>query len=472
MLFNSLEFAAFLAVVLPLYYLLNKNWRRQNLLLVAAGYTFYGWWDARFLGLLILSTLADFTAGLVMESGSSQRIRKTAMILVVAFNLSLLGIFKYLNFFEASFAVVWSAVFGREPTWATMNLALPVGISFYTFQSIGYSLDVYRRQIPACRDLLSYSAFVAFFPQLVAGPIERAGHLLRQMTAPRIVTPQKVYLGICEFLWGLAKKLLVADYLAPHVDAVFSNLGGHRPASIVAATLTFAFQIYADFSAYSDMARGAARVLGFDLVQNFSTPYFATSLREFWQRWHMSLSGWFRDYVYIPLGGSRKGDLWTHLNTLAVFLLSGLWHGAAWPYVLWGGLHGAGLCTQRFLGGRRSGMIPLSPRFQGLAGWMMTFSLVCSGWYLFRAPSLPEAWKGITSMVACHDFPLRKESFNQSLLRISTLIVIDWVTRDRGAPMWLLSRKPAFQIGALATLLLAVAAFVTKKGTQFIYFQF
>lgn len=474
MLFNSLEFIVFLAIVLPLYFATASKWRLQNLVLIVAGYTFYGWWDVRFLGLLILSTVADYSAGLVMGHSKNERVRKTAFVLVLCFNLGLLGVFKYFNFFAGSFAASTQALFGWQPGWTMINVALPVGISFYTFQSIGYSIDVYRRLIPPTRDPISYAAFVAFFPQLVAGPIERAGHLLKQMAGPRTPTPEGVYLGVCDFIWGLFKKLVFADYLAPHADAVFTNLSGHRPGSVVAAAVVFAFQVYGDFSAYSDMARGLARILGFDLVQNFNTPYFATSPQDFWHRWHMSLSGWFRDYLYFPLGGSRKGELRTHLNTLTVFLVSGLWHGAAWTYVIWGGLHGVGLSVQRLCA--KAGIAPLPKlpsRANALFGWALTFVFVCVGWYLFRAPDMTAARDGVVSMFHKHPAgSLLKHSFQECWGRIIVFIALDWISRKKGFAGWLCDRRVWIQVLLLTVMLLAMALYASKKGVQFIYFQF
>ncbi len=473
MTFDSVEFLLFFAIVFAAYHA-TRSWRWQNLLLIAAGYVFYGWWDVRFLGLLILSTLADYTAGRVMGSAGDERARKTAFVLVLTFNLGLLGVFKYFNFFAGSFAAATHAAFGWEPGWTTLNVALPVGISFYTFQSIGYSIDVYRRQIPPTTDYLAYSAFVAFFPQLVAGPIERAGHLLRQMAGPRDTSPDDLQLGFAEFVWGLGKKIVIADYLAPHVNAVFADLPGHSPGSVALATVVFAFQIYGDFSAYSDMARGLARMMGFHLVKNFDTPYFATSLQDFWHRWHMSLSGWFRDYLYFPLGGSRKGELRTHANTMAVFLVSGLWHGAAWTYVLWGGLHGAGLCigratTRRF----PRPALPAAPRLAALLGGAATFAFVCAGWYLFRAADLASAIEGVrAALFRAHDAAPLRHDFDQCLHRIGTLAALDWFTREHGLPVSVCRLRPAAQVAILAALLLAMGLYASKQGVQFIYFQF
>jgi alginate O-acetyltransferase complex protein AlgI len=473
MLFNSPEFAVFLAVVLPLFYALRSHWRLQNLLLLTAGYVFYGWWDWRFLGLLAVSTVADYTAGLVIGGSEKARTRKAALVLVLCFNIGLLGLFKYFNFFTESFAAAAEVLFHWHPSWTTLNVVLPVGISFYTFQSIGYSVDVYRRQIPPTRDLLSYATFVAFFPQLVAGPIERAGHLLKQLAGPRRPTPQGVYLGVCEFAWGLFKKLVIADYLAQHVDEVFANLSGHRPGSMVLATVAFAFQVYADFSGYTDMARGLAHMMGIDLVRNFNNPYFATSPQEFWRRWHISLSTWFRDYVYYPLGGSRKGELRTHLNIIGVFLLCGLWHGANWNYVLWGGVHGLGLSVQRLLG--RAGMTrwARSDRVDATLGIAVTFAFCCFGLFVFRAPGLGAAWDGLVVLVSGENGPpLIQHRFHESVFRVAPLVLIDWIAGSQGFPEWMTRRSPAEQVVWLASMLVTAALLATKQGVQFFYFQF
>ena len=352
MLFNSGIFLQFFAAFLLLYHLCRERLNARNALIVAASYFFYGWWDARFVTLLFLTSLVDYVAGRRVEDASTQGGRRLWLAVSVAANLGVLGFFKYCNFFAASFATLLGALGLRADPW-TLNLILPVGISFYTFQSMSYTLDVYRRQIPATRDLLGFLAYVSFFPQLVAGPIERARHLLPQFATERVITATHLREGLWLILWGFFKKVVVADNLAPLVEMVYGGPIASGPA-IALGTLAFAFQIYGDFSGYSDIARGLARVLGFDLMVNFNHPYLAGSPREFWRRWHISLSTWLRDYLYISLGGNRRGPWRTRLNLMLTMLLGGLWHGAAWHFVWWGAWHGLGLVLTRGRGRARS----------------------------------------------------------------------------------------------------------------------
>lgn len=349
MLFNSGVFLKFFAAFLLLYWLVRHDLRARNWLIVLASYLFYGWWDYRFLSLILISSVMDYGVGLALQGAERPRARQAWLVVSLAGNLAILGFFKYYDFFVSSGAALLAQL-GLPFHARTLGIILPVGVSFYTFQSISYVMDVYRRELPATRSLVQFLAYVSFFPQLVAGPIERAAHLLPQFAKTRAITPRMLEEGGWLMVLGLFKKVVLADNLAPLADMVYQNTTFSGPA-VALGTVAFAFQIYCDFSGYSDIARGTARVLGFDIMVNFNLPYAAANLREFWRRWHISLSTWLRDYLYIPLGGNRGGKARTCLNVFLTMLLGGLWHGAAWNFVLWGVWHGAGLVVQRVVRG-------------------------------------------------------------------------------------------------------------------------
>ena len=341
MLFTSLEFLLFLPLVFSLYWLLNRrvNLRWQNLFLLLVSYVFYGWWDARYLVLIAFSTLVDYAVGQRIEANQTNLKRaKGWLLLSLITNLGLLGYFKYANFFIDSWVQAW-ATFGVEMNVSTLQIILPVGISFYTFQTLSYSIDIYRGKLKPTRDLIAFATFVAFFPQLVAGPIERARDLLPQITQQRRFNADFAASGLRLILWGLIKKIVIADSAGRYVDVAYS-LEGLSPLAVVATAALFAIQVYGDFSGYSDIAIGTARLFGIQLSTNFRLPFFARDMRQLWQRWHISLNSWFTEYVYIPLGGSRKGKWRTQINIMTVFVISGLWHGASWNYVLWGAING------------------------------------------------------------------------------------------------------------------------------------
>ncbi len=403
MLFNSPEFLLFLPLVFAAYWAVNRlkeGLRVQNVLLLAASYVFYGWWDWRFLGLIAFSTAVDWAVGLqiaranrgeVAEGGRS-RAAKAWLAVSLAVNLGLLGYFKYANFFIDSWVEVWAAA-GVTMHASSLQVILPVGISFYTFQTLSYSIDIYRRQLEPTRNFIDFAAFVSFFPQLVAGPIERASALLPQIQRRRTFDYDQAVSGLRLILWGMFKKVVVADTCAIYVNDIFANYEIYSGPTLVLGAVYFAFQIYGDFSGYSDIAIGTARLFGIQLMTNFRTPYFARDIAEFWRRWHISLSTWFRDYLYIPLGGSRVGK-WTAVrNTFAIFLVSGLWHGANWTFVVWGGIH-ALLFLPLLLTGRNrrnTGDIVGWPSLRELAGMAGTFAAVTVAWVFFRADSVGEA---------------------------------------------------------------------------------
>ena len=386
MLFNSFAFLAFLPAVFLLHWAVrNTTWR--NGILLAASYVFYGFWDVRFLGLIVLSTGVDFLAGLMMEGGK----KKLGLWMSLGVNLGVLITFKYAGFFVSSWVDAWQAV-GIAMSMPVWNLVLPVGISFYTFQTLSYTLDVYRGSISAERNPLTFAAFVAFFPQLVAGPIERASSLLPQFHKLRTFNYDEARAGMRLMLWGLFKKVLVADTCAAWVDALFSDPMHHTGPMLALGAVLFGFQIYGDFSGYSDIAVGTARLFGVRLHPNFNFPYFARNIGAFWRRWHMTLTAWFRDYVYIPLGGSREGGLRTFRNTAVVFLLSGLWHGANWTFIAWGGVHA--IMFVPVLVRRNRAASQREPQWlRRGANWALTFVGVTGAWVLFRAESVGAAWQ-------------------------------------------------------------------------------
>lgn len=471
MTFNSIPYLLFLPAVFSLYWLLQRRRVRwQNALLLGASYLFYGWWDWRFLGLLLLSTGADFILGLCLEHTHNEPDRKRLLYLSLAINLGLLGFFKYFNFFTGSFTAM-AAQAGWQLNPFTLRIILPVGISFYTFQSLSYTLDIYRRRIPATRDAVAFAAFVAFFPQLVAGPIERAGHLLPQFLQKRRFDYAWAASGCRLILWGLLKKVVIADNLAPVVECVFNNPGNQNTWTVILGTLCFAGQIYGDFSGYSDIAVGSARLLGFDLMQNFRTPYFAGSIREFWQRWHISLSTWFRDYVYIPLGGNKDGMARQVRNLLITFALSGLWHGANWTFVVWGLWHGT-LAALETLSGRRTQHLP--------GKRLLVFTLVCIGWIFFRADTLDTAFALLGQMgtfggglnPVAHIFP----TATKWLALAATILLVgrvEWTISLQDPNDWFVA-LPKLLRWALYYVLVGIILLlgVFDNAPVFIYFQF
>jgi D-alanyl-lipoteichoic acid acyltransferase DltB (MBOAT superfamily) len=466
MLFNSTVFLQFFAAFLLLYFLCRKSLTARNLLIVGGSWLFYGWWDWRFLGLLIFSGCFDFGVGLLLGRETHARKRKFVLQLSVATNLCLLGFFKYYDFFAGSMGDLLTRL--NVPFHAsTLGIILPVGISFYTFQSLAYVIDVYRGEMQPTRNLLHYLAYVSFFPQLIAGPIQRGHDLLPQLQRTLTITREMLRQGTWLILWGMFKKVVMADNLASMVEMVFENPAAPGPA-VVAGTLAFAFQIYGDFSGYSDMARGFARILGFDLRQNFNLPYFAADLREFWQRWHITLSTWLRDYLYISLGGNRRGPWRTYANLLMTMLLGGLWHGAAWNFILWGGWHGAGLvCTH--LWQKRQ---PVSRPIPVWLSLPATFLFVLYGWILFRAGSLDRIC-GMTSALALWTVPDWLPHYLVSLLiLVAPLAAIELWQKRSNNQFVVLAAPPGLRSGIQGALLLAILLFWEKKSVPFIYFQF
>ncbi len=502
MTFTSLTFIGFLPLVFALYWLLRTP-RRQNLILILASYLFYGWWDYRFCALILFSSLLDFVLGWYLGQARSKRARKWLLGASLFANLGMLGLFKYFNFFAGSFSHLATG-FGWTPGSVTLNIILPVGISFYTFQTLSYSIDIYRGKIRATKNILDYLAFVSFFPQLVAGPIERASHLLPQFEKLRRFDQGLARSGCRLILWGFFKKIVIADRLGVVVDQFYAQPELVSGPLLAFATVSFAFQIYCDFSAYSDIAIGTGRLFGIRLMRNFAYPYFSQSVGEFWRRWHISLSTWFRDYVYIPLGGSQQGSFRRTRNLLATFLVSGLWHGAGWQYLAWGGVHGSMVASghgnrgrnekgkqdaaiQKREGGRD--VIPTPggeqniPCLRTLLNITFTFGIVCLCWVFFRADNIQDAlliigrfFTDAFSAAAWQEFFAfagEGKLFKRSLMLLGFLVAIEWIQRRKMCPLDL-GRCPAPMRWAIYTTVLwgTLYYMMPSAGQQFIYFEF
>ncbi len=481
MLFNTIQFVAFFAAFVAAYWTL-RTVRQRSLLLLIGGYFFYGCWNPWFLALLAFSTLWDYFVGLALVRPHPPRVRKLILVSSIAVNLGLLGCFKYFNFFSHSLHDLLAAA-GIHTSLATLNVILPVGISFYTFVSMSYAIDVYRGKQKAETNLLSYAVFVAFWPQLVAGPIERASHLLVQVERPKAFDYANFVAGLELMAWGFFKKMFVADNVAMIADYVFSTpVDEQSGGQVLLGLYAFAIQIYGDFSGYSDIARGAARCLGFELMMNFRTPYFATNPPEFWQRWHISLSSWLRDYLYIPLGGNRGGPIATYRNLAITMLLGGLWHGAAWTFVLWGGYHGLILIIHR-LWDRRVG----PPRDRGpalnSATWLIRvvffFHVTCLGWLFFRATS---AGQCVEMLVAIFQDPQigQRGLFYLRMIAFYSIIMLladAWWYRRQVCghtleEMPVLSTHSAARAGLAIVAISSVLLYGSFDSASFIYFQF
>lgn len=472
--FASLEFFRFLLLVYGLYFLLP--WRWQNRMLLLASYYFYGSWDWRFLGLIGLTTTLDFFLANAIEDSHDPKLRKLYLAISLVANLSILGFFKYFGFFTDSL-VELLARFGLQPDWRTLNIILPVGISFYTFQTLSYTIDVYRRELRPARNIFDFALYVSFFPQLVAGPIERASRFLPQIMSKRVMTLEKTTRGIFLILLGLFKKVAIANGLATSVDAIYNSSGTVGTLDIVLATYLFAIQIYCDFSGYSDIARGVAKLLGFDLMVNFETPYFALNPSDFWRRWHISLSTWLRDYLYIPLGGSRQGTGKTYRNLMVTMTLGGIWHGAAWNFVFWGVYQGAVLCLHRLFAGAKPKIRTVTGFWGGLrrAFWILAFFQVTAyGWLLFRASSWSQI-KTFSDRLFFHPLWLPTQIPQPplaALAGIALILLVDLAQYLNGKATfyqhWPLPTRAALYSALLVVLIMGLS----NSGTTFIYFQF
>ncbi|QDH80800.1 MBOAT family protein [Echinicola soli] len=480
MLFNSLDFAVFLPLLFFLYwFVFPKNIKQQNVLLLAASYVFYGWWDWRFLSLILFSTVLDYLIGRGMDKTDDEPKRKWLLTCSILVNLGFLGFFKYYNFFTDSFTEMFS-LFGQQIHPRAISIVLPVGISFYTFQTLSYSIDVYKRKLEPAKDFVSFATFVSFFPQLVAGPIERATHLLPQFYSKRKFDYALAADGTKQILWGFFKKVVIADNCAEYVNIIFQNYQEYSASTLVLGAVLFAFQIYGDFSGYSDIAIGVSRLFGFDLMKNFAFPYFSRDIAEFWRRWHISLSTWFRDYLYIPLGGSR-GGLWMKIrNTFIIFLVSGFWHGANWTFVIWGALNALYFLPLMLVGKNRSNLDQaaegkLFPTWKEAGQILVTFGLTCLAWVFFRAESVAMAIDYIANIFSA-SILAKPEVFPIGILALVVLFVaIEWLGKEEDFAIQSIGvkwRRPLRYGVYYGVVILIYFAGNYSNEIEFIYFQF
>jgi len=481
MLFNSIDFAIFLPIVFLLYWFATKgSLKLQNILLLVASYFFYGCWDWRFLFLLIFSTGLDYFTGLKMFDANSLRMKKFWFWLSIGVNLGFLGVFKYYNFFISSFAEALSQV-GVQANYSTLQVILPVGISFYTFHGLSYVIDIYKSRIEPERNFIHYSVFVCFFPLLVAGPIERATHLLPQITRKREFDYDKAVDGLRQILWGLFKKLVIADNCATYVNQIFNSYHTQSGSTLFVAAIFFAFQIYCDFSGYSDIALGTARLFGIELLRNFAFPYFSRDIAEFWRRWHISLTTWFRDYLYIPLGGSRGSKLHVIRNTFIIFLVSGFWHGANWTFLAWGALHALLFLPLILLGRNRynTNMVAegrFLPNLKEIFQMGSTFFLVVIAWVFFRANTIGQAVDYLGRIMNKSFFQtpilLNRQFYIPLILSVFVLLLTEWIQRNKKHGLELIGIKYTwFRWSLYFVILYAIVSFGGSEQ-QFIYFQF
>jgi D-alanyl-lipoteichoic acid acyltransferase DltB (MBOAT superfamily) len=482
MLFNSIDFAIFLPIVFALYwFVFNKNIKLQNALIVIASYVFYGWWDWKFLSLILFSTVVDYLVGQGLNKESNTSKRKVLLWTSILVNLGFLGFFKYYNFFLDNFISAFS-FFGAEISSSSLNIILPVGISFYTFQTLSYTIDIYKGKLQPTKDFIAFSAFVSFFPQLVAGPIERATHLLPQFYKKRVFEYSQAVDGMRQILWGLFKKIVIADNCAEFANLIFNNSQDHSGSTLVLGALFFTFQIYGDFSGYSDIAIGTSRLFGFDLMKNFAFPYFSRDIAEFWRRWHISLSTWFRDYLYIPLGGSRGGTWMKVRNTFIIFIVSGFWHGANWTFIVWGALNAIYFLPLLLTNNNRSNLDVAAqnnalPNLREFLSISLTFALTVFAWIFFRAENIGHAFAYISeifspSIIKMPFFQGMNRAFHTILLIVAFLI-IEWIgRRDEFALAKLgLKWKRPLRFAMYYVIILFIFWF-SGKEQEFIYFQF
>ena len=479
MLFNSIEFAIFLPIVFLLYwFVFNRNLKLQNLFIVVVSYIFYGWWDWRFLFLIAFTSACSFGAGLLIDKYKETPGKAKAVNIVnIVLNLLILGVFKYYDFFVTSFAY---AFLGGKTEGLLLKVILPVGISFYTFQALSYSIDVYRGKLEPTRDIVQFFAFVSFFPQLVAGPIERATNLLPQIGTARTFKYEEGVDGLRQILWGLFKKMVVADNCAIYVDQVFSTYQNHSGSTLLLAAIFFAFQIYGDFSGYSDIAIGTSKLFGIKLMRNFNVPYFSRDIAEFWRRWHISLTTWFRDYVYIPLGGSRCSKAKIVRNTFVIFLLSGFWHGANWTFIAWGAYHALLFLPLILMGKNRKYRNTVAegrllPSLIEMGQMLLTFFLVTIGWIIFRAENIGQAWTYVSRICnsSLFSLPFLYVGTKKALVFVLLMSLVEWLFRERRFAMDFAGiRIPGWLSVAVGYLVVLVILEYAAHSQSFIYFQF
>lgn len=486
MLFNSIEFAFFLPLVFFLYWLVTKTFRQQNILLLIASYFFYGAWDWRFLFLLAFSTFLDYFTGLCIHQSNAKASRKTWLLISIVVNLGFLGFFKYYNFFIESFGSMLGKV-GMSANFTTLNIILPVGISFYTFHGLSYVFDIYNKKIEPTTNFIDYSLFVSFFPLLVAGPIERATHLLPQIKKERTFEYTKAVDGLRQILWGLFKKIVIADNCAVFANEIFTSSSDFSGATLLLGAVFFAFQIYGDFSGYSDIALGTARLFGIELLRNFAFPYFSRDIAEFWRRWHISLSSWFRDYLYIPLGGNKGNKLKTIRNVFIIFLVSGFWHGASLTFIAWGFLNALYILPSVLLKTNRKNLDIVAqgrfwPSWNEVVHMTITFGLTVIAWIFFRAMGLRH---GVQYVISMFKGLFNKDSYQQMMHYVHTkvgyaipvlifaFLLIEWLGREQRYALENLELKyPSVARWTFYYATVVAIFFYAGAGQQFIYFQF
>lgn len=478
MLFNSFDFVWFLVAVFTLYWsIFNRTLLLRNLFLVTVSYVFYGWWDWRFLSLIIFSSAVDYLAGIQIEKSPTKKRKKLFLSLSLLTNLGLLGFFKYYNFFASSLAEGLAEI-GVIVDPFTLDIVLPVGISFYTFQTISYSIDVYRGKLKATRNPVAFFAYVSFFPQLVAGPIERAVKLLPQFNVVQKFTYAMGSSGMRLILWGLFKKVVLADNCAVYANQIFDGYGSLSTVELAYGSVLFALQIYGDFSGYSDIAIGTARLFGFNLMTNFRTPYFSRDIAEFWRRWHISLSTWFRDYLYIPLGGSRGGRWMQIRNTFIIFIVSGFWHGANWTFIAWGALNAIFFLPLLLAKRNRNNLDEVASGgigtfFKQLGPILLTFTVTCFAWIFFRAESLSHAFEYINQLFSGPFMPANDDLFRKFMVPVVVVwLLVDWLSRKSNFDEWIGGHRGWARHSVYYLLILMIAMFGSFGESEFIYFQF
>lgn len=476
MLFNSFSFLIFLPVVFILYwFVFHKKFQYQNILLLFASFYFYACWDWRFMFLLLFSILLDYVSGIKIENSSGKHEAKIWLTLSIAINLGFLGFFKYYNFFIESFADLLNG-FGLKTNIWLLNIVLPVGISFYTFHGLSYVIDVYKKRISSEKNFVDYAVFVSYFPLLVAGPIERATHLLPQIQRKRTFNYEQATDGLRQILWGFFKKMVIADNCAPLVNEIFNNYHSESSVTLVLGVILFAFQIYGDFSGYSDIALGVSRLFGIELLKNFAFPYFSRDIAEFWRRWHISLSSWFRDYLYIPLGGS-KGGLWMKIrNTFAIFLVSGFWHGANWTFIVWGGLNAIYFLPLLLAKTNRQNLEVIAkgrllPSLKEFFQVIITFAITCFAWIFFRADSVSDALMYIKNMCTgklhlSNPFPTKV------FVLIGIMLLIEWINRSQFHGLEIKRFNPWLRRALYVCFIYIIIRYANFGNNEFIYFQF
>lgn len=477
MLFNSFTFFIFLLIIFPLYWFFKDKIKIQNLILLVGSYIFYGWWDWRFLSLIAISSFSDYWLAILINESNQNRKRKFYLIISIIINIGILGFFKYFNFFVDSFSILLNSI-GLQANPRSLNIILPVGISFYTFQTLSYTIDVYRKDFTPTKNALAFFAFVSFFPQLVAGPIERARNLVPQFLVIRKFSYSKSSDGARQILWGLFKKIVIADNCAIYANDIFNNYTDHSGVTLLFGAILFGFQIYGDFSGYSDIAIGTARLFGFTLMQNFAFPYFSRDIAEFWRRWHISLSTWFRDYIYIPLGGSRTSKVLQFRNVLIIFLVSGFWHGANFTFIAWGGVHALLFIPLLTLKKNRSNVRPIEKNglnLRNIFSILSTFIIVSLAWIFFRAESMVVAWDYFNILFATlFKSPAKHILFHQQpvFYFLLFLVVIEWFNRTKAHGLSIEGIKQPIRWFIYLFIAYSIFLYGNFSQTEFIYFAF